>query len=98
MSRRTFLTSTAAVEGSLILRRSALGQDLSLAVRSSRASEQSETIRTAASHFERTLTDTKLTQPGPRPGGPPPGGPSGPSGGPAVLRPAHVLGSQGRPL
>jgi len=40
-------------------------------------------------------TDTKLTQPGPRPGGPPPGGPSGPSGGPGGPSPGPRPGQQG---
>jgi membrane dipeptidase len=40
-------------------------------------------------------TDTKLTQPGPRPGGPPPGGPSGPSGGPGGPPPGPRAGQQG---
>jgi membrane dipeptidase len=40
-------------------------------------------------------TDTKLTQPGPRPGGPPPGGPSGSSGGPGDPPPGPRPGQQG---
>jgi hypothetical protein len=55
MNRRSFLVSTAAVGGSLIMRRSAMGQDLSPSMQSSLASEQSEAIRTAASRLLRTL-------------------------------------------
>ena len=54
MNRRSFLISTAAA-GSLILRRSAMGQGSSPATQSSVVSEQSDAIRTAASRFVRTL-------------------------------------------
>jgi hypothetical protein len=43
----------------LVLRRSAMGQDLSPAMQSSLASEQSESIRTAASRFVRTLASKR---------------------------------------
>jgi len=40
-------------------------------------------------------TDTKLTQPSPRPGGPPPGSPNGPSGAPGGPPPDPRTGQQG---
>lgn len=55
MNRRSFLISTAVVGSELILRRPAMGQGSSPAVKSSPASEQSAAIRSAASSFVRTL-------------------------------------------
>ena len=59
MNRRSFLISTAVVRSELILRRSAMGQGSSPAVKSSLASQQSAAIRTAASSFVRTLASER---------------------------------------
>ena len=55
MNRRSFLASMAVAGGSLLLRRSALGQDRTPATMSPSSSEQSEAIRTSALSFLEAL-------------------------------------------
>jgi hypothetical protein len=63
MNRRSFLVSMSAVGGPLMLRRSARAQDLPPATRRpSSAAEQSEAIRTAASHFVQSLAPERRSR------------------------------------
>jgi hypothetical protein len=62
MNRRLFLASMVAVGGSLMLRRSTLGQSLPPATQPASSGDQAQAIRTTASQFLQTLSPDHRTQ------------------------------------